>query len=516
MTVKGEISAGYVITIIRDINNFRLTGILNIINNEGVRIIGFSRGEIIYVRSSKEEEKIGYELVRSGILSESDLALALTQTKGKRKIGIVLQQMGLVEKEALQGCLRNLFYRILKRAIYLADGEYEFVGKRKLVINDMPALLCTNRLLISLLRENKLNKDMIDKLRSKCYQRASDTEICNILKKIELNEQERKVLSIVSNCKIEEISKALDYKIERVAEIVFRLYAIGILKVISLTDDREIVLRDLYNASKGKNYYELLGCKIDSSINEIKDGYVGFCQDIVGYKKRKDSFRAQVYVEMLLEGAKEAYEVLSHKLSRQAYNEKISCGSVKKLKNDTVSILIEDVHSSILKKKKIAYHYYQDALRAEEKGLTEEKIRLLEKASLLDASNAFYLYKLGHSLYFEKGMEREGEKVLMKVAEICPYSSEVWYALYRIYERKGLPLKARQCLSKAARIDSRYGKCLTNLGEEGAKKGKIFNWKFIVLIIIYLVALISFCVLDNKNEAVNPPFLHADEGKDNE
>jgi tetratricopeptide (TPR) repeat protein len=507
--ISGKIGRDRIPVILKDISRLNLTGILKVNEIGVVRIVAISRGEIKYVRSSDENERIGCELIRGGFVSECDVELAMTQTKNIRKLGIVLERMGFVERSVLQECLKKLFYRILTRLLLMDDGQYEFIEKDRIIVNEMPAMPNTYKIILHILRNVDIDHKIIEMILGENYKISCERDIENILSKVELNEEEQDVLHILKrNGNQGTINLTLGVNLVKKVWIIYRLYCLGIINLFDISNEKRQFLIRLHNLIKEGDYYKLLGCKDGDSNEQITVKYEQLMRLVKEKVEEGDKFELHAYRNLVQDGIDKAYRVLMHKMSREAYDEILK----QVRRNESNIILLTDESGcgteSELKKKREAYVYYQKALRMEEKGLIAEKIKLMEKACLLDEKNEFYLYKLASSLIFEKSSERDGEKLMLKVLKMNPYNAEAWFILYKFYKKSGLICKANECLARAINIDSRYRKYI----EDGniikdKKEEKVFNLKFMFVILIYIIIFICWCLIGNKEEVPLPPFM---------
>ena len=107
----------------------RKSGVLIVENDDDTITISFLGGQIVSAESKKhrQDNQIGKLLLRSGRISESDLARALElQKETRQRLGFLLIRERMATPEDLREALRLQIFRTLQRAFQWSDGSFRF------------------------------------------------------------------------------------------------------------------------------------------------------------------------------------------------------------------------------------------------------------------------------------------------------------------------------------------------------------------------------------------------------
>jgi tetratricopeptide (TPR) repeat protein len=125
--MRGALAEGVVPGLLREVYVGRRTGTLTLARGKERQSIRFRHGHIVNAQTNVEEERLGEMLVRRGLLSEADLALATTAVReGGRRLGEVLQERKLLDAGGLGDAVALHVHEMLTRVFAWTDGAYEF------------------------------------------------------------------------------------------------------------------------------------------------------------------------------------------------------------------------------------------------------------------------------------------------------------------------------------------------------------------------------------------------------
>ena len=125
--MNGSLSEGVLPSILRELYVGRKTGVLHFVRGEERRGLHFRNGHIVRGESSVAVEHLGETLVRHGLLSAPDLQRATAEVvRSGKRLGIVLQEMGLLDKERMEDGLALQVREMLNTAFAWTDGTYVF------------------------------------------------------------------------------------------------------------------------------------------------------------------------------------------------------------------------------------------------------------------------------------------------------------------------------------------------------------------------------------------------------
>ena len=125
--MKGDLGEGVVPDLLRKIYVGRRNGTLTLSRGEVCHRLRFRRGHIVNAHTNVHEERLGEMLVRRGLLSEADLARATeTVVRDKRRLGEVLNEMGLIDASGLEDAVALHVHEMLAKVFTWPDGVYAF------------------------------------------------------------------------------------------------------------------------------------------------------------------------------------------------------------------------------------------------------------------------------------------------------------------------------------------------------------------------------------------------------
>lgn len=133
MNYSGSLEKNKLSSLMREIKDENLTGVLALKSNKGFGTIHFDEGTIISADSPTFRERLGQRLVQNGSISEADLRKCLmiqkTEEEGKR-IGDIMVKHGLITIVILQENLKKIMKEVISTMIFW-DGIYRFEKSEK-------------------------------------------------------------------------------------------------------------------------------------------------------------------------------------------------------------------------------------------------------------------------------------------------------------------------------------------------------------------------------------------------
>lgn len=128
MSLEGRLEDLGLSDIFQIISLSKRSGVLTLIRKEGTGRLVFNQGQVIYA-TSDTRSRLGYTLVKKGIITNDDLEYALRIQKGRgsmKPIGTLLMEMGAVEHEALEREIREHIILIVKDLLSWNTGSFHF------------------------------------------------------------------------------------------------------------------------------------------------------------------------------------------------------------------------------------------------------------------------------------------------------------------------------------------------------------------------------------------------------
>jgi hypothetical protein len=150
----GPLSDGSVTGALRDAYGRRETGLLHF-DSHGTRLsVRFVSGHIVSGASSAPHGRLGPCMVRHGLLSAADLDRAAGATAQGKRLGVVLQELGVLEKQKLEEAVGIHVREVLAQALSWTDGTYSFEPQVEEIAprEDVTLRLSTGDLLLEVVR----------------------------------------------------------------------------------------------------------------------------------------------------------------------------------------------------------------------------------------------------------------------------------------------------------------------------------------------------------------------------
>jgi len=125
--MKGTLSEGVLPAVMRELYVGRKTGTLHCENGGERRSVRLHRGTIINADTNVAQDHLGEMLVRRELLSADDLERATRIVLAeKKRLGQVLQDLGLLDKGGLEDAIALHIREILTKVFGWNEGAYEF------------------------------------------------------------------------------------------------------------------------------------------------------------------------------------------------------------------------------------------------------------------------------------------------------------------------------------------------------------------------------------------------------
>ncbi len=198
MTLKGNFETFYISTILQLLKGDEKTGVLRIRTEDDSIKVFLEKGDIIFARTSKGKNRIGYLLERKAIISLEQLKECLEIANAEKiALGKVLVTKGYVKKEILNKFIRKQAENIVYDLFFLESGEFdykdfEFDLKGMVVnrINTMGLILEATRRIdeISIFKKQIPDDKLVLKMSMKVQ----------ISKEIKLNTNEWRMVSLIN------------------------------------------------------------------------------------------------------------------------------------------------------------------------------------------------------------------------------------------------------------------------------------------------------------------------------
>ncbi|TLM67162.1 MAG: response regulator [Deltaproteobacteria bacterium] len=132
LCVEGTLAATPFAHVVHNLYSLRATGLLQLERGDLKKVLYVKDGYPIFVRSNLVREFLGQILVRSGIISNEDLARCMPLAKESgRQIGTVLIEAGLLSPHDLNDLLNRQIVDKLLDIFTWPDGHFRFIQARE-------------------------------------------------------------------------------------------------------------------------------------------------------------------------------------------------------------------------------------------------------------------------------------------------------------------------------------------------------------------------------------------------
>lgn len=239
MSLKGNLDTFFLNSIFQLLNADQKTGILKVQNTQKQVKIYFQDGDIVYATGNQKENRLGYHLQSSGLISSEQLDACLAQGKREKKaLGKVLVEKGLISNAELQKVVRDQVENIIFDIFIWKEGIFEYKDARLNLaaimatrINIVKILLEASRRVdeMAVLRKHIPNGEMVFKTSEKTQSNAEVKLSANEWRVLRLVNGKRPVTSILEQSRLDEFS---------VYKILYSLVSSGLIESGSTRDEK--------------------------------------------------------------------------------------------------------------------------------------------------------------------------------------------------------------------------------------------------------------------------------------
>lgn len=128
MSLEGRLEDLGLPDIFQIIGLSKRSGALTIVRQEGTGRLVFCLGQVVYA-SSDNKSRLGYTLVKKGLISNKDLenSLRIQKLKGvKKPIGTILLDAGAIDRSTLEKEIRNHVVEVVRDLMTWENGSFHF------------------------------------------------------------------------------------------------------------------------------------------------------------------------------------------------------------------------------------------------------------------------------------------------------------------------------------------------------------------------------------------------------
>jgi len=459
--LSGDIKNMAIPCFFQDLRVQKKTGTAVFSREKETKKVFFRGGEIIFAFSNLDTDQLGTSLLRSGYLTEEQLAVAEEATKQTGKqLGAALVERGLITpKNLVEGAKRQI-KQIVVSLFSWREGNYAFDSAPLPLTAIVPLQVDTGGLLMEGIRDLdwKFVRKSLPPL--KMILRAAKNP-ATLLQGIVLDQDHQTILSLIDGSRsIEEICALSEIGDFSTLKAIYTLSALRIAESLGLKSDtaaRESkqstptepekqkpevkVTREMILQTLGKmadlDYYQILDIGHGVTQQEIKKAYFRLAKRYHP-DRHADSELSDMkeQLEAIFMHITEAYDILTTEDKRQAYDLALARGLQKRRPSEQAKAQQED------SKKGSAASQFNEGLkhyRGQNFWSAEEAFRW---AVRLDPSNAEYLFHHGLALAHMPRRLHDAEEIFQKAIKMAPTKIEYSLELANLYSRNGLKKKA--------------------------------------------------------------------------
>ena len=455
------------------------TGTLVLENDDAIKKVYFSAGDIIFATSNVNEDRLGEWLLRKGVITRQqvDTTAEILKQTGKKE-EVILVEQGIITQEGLADSIKSHVRQIIVSLLNWREGRYAFDESPLPVSDIIPLQMSTGNLTIEGLRELewKVVRKALPPLRT-IIRPADDPSL--LFQDADLEPYQREVFTFIDgNRSIEEICSLTGLGDFNTLKAIYVLLALRMVEAgeIKTAEEKKFVhdvLRETISAKKeekpaehvvartitkeelyiayeriaGQNYYEMLGVARAATASELKRAY--FTHAMLYHPDRH--FKPEMSdmkekLEMLFSSIHDAYETLSDQVKRDTYDLALA-------RELTKSNAAGEASQNAAASKDNAENQYDEGMKRMKEGNFWGAEEAFRWALHLDPKNAEYSFRRAQALSRIPRRGHDAEESYTKAIKMAPGKTEYYMELGNFYERLGLKTKALNAYQNALRLE---------------------------------------------------------------
>jgi tetratricopeptide (TPR) repeat protein len=227
---------------LRQIRRERWSGVLALAQGEVAKGLYLIDGEVVFATSTVEEDRLGANLFRHGLITEAQFRTAMTaaQTPGRR-LGQALIEARVLSAADLEAAVRAQVERIILSVFRWSSGRLQRRTMDRPLPADLVLSLCTPRLLLLGAREVLSAARLEQVLGSEERRLRRLTEVAFDYDQLRNSAAERAVLAVASRETTLGRALSLPHPRAQLVRAVYALMAGGLLEVLEAAPASRVV-----------------------------------------------------------------------------------------------------------------------------------------------------------------------------------------------------------------------------------------------------------------------------------
>lgn len=275
---------GGLMDMITFLSTTKRSGALVMLADDVKKTIFFTEGDVRMATSNVPEDRLGALMYRFGLVTRDQLREALKQQSGKRRLGRVLIDMGLITPHDLYTIIRRQVEEIFFSVMLIRSGVFYFYSIRG--EDRLPSQI--NLTTQNLLLEGVRRMDEMSYFRERIPSKHSIMEIRPEIAPTQLDELNEKVYRLIDGMRsVDEISRDTHLGEFEATKVLFKLMQLGYVQkrrdtnITTLpisekgqtTPDASRAIIDTYNAVFEKFYAEIQAKGNEPALREAIDSF---------------------------------------------------------------------------------------------------------------------------------------------------------------------------------------------------------------------------------------------------
>lgn len=480
---RGSIENTSIVRLLRSFYQQSLTGALHIVR-EGVKTsLYLVDGSLVFATSSASETRLGEQMVRSGQITEDELAAARRfMEKMGLRFGTALTMLGVIQLEELKPLIVQHVLSLVYSTFSWTTGEFVFEQGVQLK-NEVVLSLSTADVIFAGIRHLP-DRKLIDSWLGDCDRILIPTsDPFALFQALTLNKKEIEVIEqIVEPMSVNQVRNLKGMDEDVVARTLCGLIETGMLVPFETQHDQLVVgmprFSELFTSCpelssvetqtamefcyevestlqqlKDCDHYSVLGVDRNARPQQIASAYYHLAKK---FHPDRHSQLANYHLNLradlktIFEKISQAYYTLSDDQRRAAYDLYLAERPQHKpisLQNRTTMPLPQvDTH-------KLGFEHYYTALQCYNRRDFEQARTELLKAIASDPSNSEYRIAMGRTMLKLPNHLRHAENAYLMAIELSPEKADYYAELGLFYQQLSQVSQAREMMQKALLLD---------------------------------------------------------------